>query len=85
LPSAPAEALSKLLEGRGVEGKGRITSSSDGLRTLRNGIKYFAVEVSSEDGTQYGISAYGEEAIELFAVATSKYKTQNRPVPLVRV
>lgn len=85
MPSAPGEALSKLLEGKGVEGKGRITSSSDGLRTMRNGIKYFAVEVSFEDGTQYGISAYGDEAIELFAIATGKYKTQNRPVPLVTV
>jgi hypothetical protein len=30
-----------------------------------NGIEYCAVEITCDDGTQYGIQAHGEEAIEL--------------------
>jgi hypothetical protein len=39
---------------------------------MSNGIKYFSVEVSFEDGVQYGITAYDEEAVELYEVATGK-------------
>lgn len=87
--SGPAEALTKLLRGDGFEGKGRITSPSWGIKTLRNGIKYFSVEVSFEDGVQYGISAYDDEATDLYIVATGRYmlreKTESRPIPLVTV
>lgn len=87
--SGPAEALTRLLRGEGVEGKGRITSPSWGIKMLRNGIKYFSVEVSFEDGVQYGISAYDEEATDLYMVAMGRYKSQEktgaRPIPLVAV
>jgi len=51
---------------------------------LANGIKYFAVEVTAEDGVQYGISAYDEEAEELYTLANAKSTSQVTPsVPLV--
>jgi hypothetical protein len=42
---------------------------SHGITYLANGIKYFAVEVTSESGVQYGIPGYDEEAEELYRVA----------------
>lgn len=85
----PAEALTKLLRGEGVEGRGRITSSSGGIKLLRNGIRYFSVEVSCEDGVHYGISAYDEEAVELYTVAKDRYvsheKSEGHAIPLVTV
>ncbi len=42
-----------------------ITRSSGAVSMLTNGIPYFFVEVTCKDGSQYGIPAYGEEAIEL--------------------
>jgi hypothetical protein len=42
-----------------------------GIIRLKNGVKYFQVEVTSVDGAQYGISAYNEEAEELYRVARS--------------
>ncbi len=42
-----------------------------GIVSVRaNGIPYFFVEVTCQDGSQYGIPAYGEEAIELHREAT---------------
>jgi hypothetical protein len=32
---------------------------------MTDGIEYYAVEVTCKDSTQYGIQAYGQEAIEL--------------------
>jgi hypothetical protein len=49
---------------------GRITGSSSAVSILTNGLPYFFVEVTWEDGSQYGIPAYGEEAIELHKEAT---------------
>lgn len=83
--SGPAEALTKLLLGEGVEGKGRITSSTGSIKTMRNGIKYFSVEVTFEDGVQYGISAYDEEAEELYKVAEGSYMLEGHSIPLVMV
>ena len=37
----------------------------NGLSVLANGLPYFYVEVTSDNGSQFGIPAYGEEAIEL--------------------
>ncbi len=45
----------------------------------RERIEYFAVEVTSEAGSQYGISAYGEEAKELCRVATAR----NTEMPMI--
>lgn len=49
---------------------GSITRSSRVVSVLTNGIPYFFVEVTCQDGSQYGIQAYGEEAIELHKEAT---------------
>jgi hypothetical protein len=35
---------------------------------MTNGIEYCAVEVTCDGNVQYGIQAYGEEAIELHLV-----------------
>jgi hypothetical protein len=45
--------------------KGRITKYLPRLKTLYNGLEYFFVEVTCDDGSQYGIEAYGEEAVSL--------------------
>jgi hypothetical protein len=33
---------------------------------MRNGLEYCFIEVTCDDGTQYGIQTYGEEAKELY-------------------
>ena len=50
---------------------GSITKSSGVVLVLTNGIPYFFVEVTCQGGSQYGIPAYGGEAIELHKEATS--------------
>lgn len=49
---------------------GSITKCSSAVSVLTNGMPYFFVEVTCQDGSQYGIPAYGEEAIELCREAT---------------
>jgi len=44
---------------------GRITKSHSAISVLSNGLPYFYVEVTGENGSQFGIPAYGDEAIEL--------------------
>ena len=51
----------RLLHSRG----GRITKSPSGLSVLLNGLPYYYVEVTGDNGSQFGIPAYGDEAIEL--------------------
>jgi hypothetical protein len=51
----------RLLQSRG----GRITKSPNALSVLSNGLPYFYVEVTGENGSEFGIPAYGDEAIEL--------------------
>jgi len=81
---SPADALSRLLEDeRGYTGL-KITGMKQDIVRLANGIKYFAVEVTAEDGVQYGISVYDEEAEELHTLATAKSTSQvSASVPLV--
>ncbi len=43
-----------------------ITKKSQNISHMRNGIEYCSVEVSCDDGSQYGIQAYGDEAIDLY-------------------
>ena len=45
---------------------GRITRSTEEIVTLANGIPYCFAEVTCDTGSQFGISAYGDEAAELF-------------------
>ena len=49
-----------------TSGGGRITKYSDTITKMNNGIYYYCVEVTSKDGIQYGIPAFGEEAISLY-------------------
>ncbi len=51
----------RLLQSNG----GRITKSPSGVSILSNGLPYFYVEVTGKNGSQFGIPAYGDEAIEL--------------------
>ncbi|MGB8163687.1 MAG: hypothetical protein WCF14_01640 [Nitrososphaeraceae archaeon] len=50
-----------LLRSRG----GRITKTPSGLSVLSNGLPYYYVEVTGDIGSQFGIPAFGDEAIEL--------------------
>jgi hypothetical protein len=51
----------RLLHSRG----GKVTKMPSGLSVLSNGLPYFYVEVTGDNGSQFGIPAYGDEAIEL--------------------
>ena len=50
----------RLLRSRG----GKVTKMATDLSVLSNGLPYFYVEVTGNNGSQFGIPAYGEEAIE---------------------
>ena len=45
---------------------GKITRHPENLRKLDNDVEHYFVEVTSRDGIQYGLQAYGEEAISLY-------------------
>ena len=45
---------------------GKITKYHEKLRILDNGVEHYFVEVTSSDGIQYGLQAYGKEAVLLF-------------------
>jgi hypothetical protein len=45
---------------------GKITRYPQRLRILDNGVEHYFVEVTCDDGIQYGLQAYGEEAIALY-------------------
>jgi hypothetical protein len=45
---------------------GKITRHHEKLRTLDNGVEHYFVEVTCNSGIQYGLQAYGEEAVSLF-------------------
>jgi hypothetical protein len=73
--SSATEALKGLMAGTAaeLEEKGlecqitKLISPSSGQ--LSNGIDYCFVEVTCENGVQYGIPAYGKEAEELYRLA----------------
>ena len=44
---------------------GIITRYPQRLRILDNGVEHYFVEVTCDDGVQFGLQAYGEEAIAL--------------------
>jgi hypothetical protein len=52
----------RLLRSRG----GRVTKMPSDLSVLSNGVPYFYVEVTGDNGSQFGIPAYGDEAIDLY-------------------
>ena len=43
-----------------------ITKKSQNICHVINGIEYCSVEVTCDNGSQYGIQAFGDEAIELY-------------------
>ena len=45
---------------------GKITRYPERLRILDNGVEHYFVIVTCEDGIQYGLQAFGEEAIALY-------------------
>lgn len=49
-----------------IRENGKITRYPERLRILDNGVEHYFVEVTCEDGLQYGLQAYGEEAIALY-------------------
>jgi hypothetical protein len=51
----------------------RITKIPQVIPHMINGIEYCAIEITCDDGPQYGIQAYGEEAIELHKEALRHY------------
>ena len=46
-----------------------ITKPPQRISYMRNGIEYCFVEVTCDNGTQYGLQAYGKEATELYKEA----------------
>ena len=46
-----------------------ITEITANLSHLTNGVEFSFVEVTCNDGMQYGLQAYGKEAIELNRIA----------------
>lgn len=62
------EAFEEVVSGKEEGNLGSICRliriSKDNV-TLGNGMKYCSVEITCSNGIQYGIEAFGEEAIEL--------------------
>lgn len=48
-----------------LQGSNDITDISTSLAVLENGIEYTFVEVTCGDGVQYGLQAFGNEALAL--------------------
>lgn len=48
-----------------LRGSCEITDITSSLSHLANGIEYSFVEITCSDGIQYGLQAYGNEALEL--------------------
>ncbi len=46
-----------------------VTEISTGLSYLANGIQYSFAEITCSDNVQYGLLAYGDEALELNRIA----------------
>src|SRR5919106_6157898 len=53
-----------------------ITKISQNISHLSNGIEYCLIEITCDDGIQYGIRAYGEEAATLHREAFRHYHHQ---------
>jgi hypothetical protein len=49
-----------------------ITKLSHSVSHLKNGIEYCLVEVTCDDGEQYGIQAFGREAVQLHEEALNR-------------
>lgn len=60
----------------------QITEISTSLSHLINGIEYSFVEITCSNGIQYGLQAYGQEALELNRVALENISKKQIP-PMV--
>jgi hypothetical protein len=56
-----------------------ITEISASLSHLSNGVEYSFVEITCDDGVQYGLQAYGKEALELNRVALENTSKEQKP------
>lgn len=63
LPSEPSQSSSRSC---------RVTKLSHSVSHLENGIEYCLVEVTCDDGEQYGIQAFGREAVRLHKEALER-------------
>ena len=61
----------------------KITEISTSLAVLENGIEYSFVEVTCSGGMQYGLQAYGNEALALNKAAHEIIPKDQEPVMLV--
>ena len=65
--------------------KCRISKVFENISYLINGVEYCFVEVTCNDTMQYGLQAYGDEAIELHKEAlkhSSKEKEEGISIPV---
>ena len=69
LPSEPNERSSRVC---------RITKLSHSVSRLENGIEYCLVEVTCNNGEQYGIQAFGGEAVQLHKEALRQSRALRR-------
>jgi hypothetical protein len=63
--------------GKGIHCK--ITRTPQSITYMRNGLEYCFIEVTCDDGAQYGIQTYGEEAKELYKEAHRCFMCGNTP------
>jgi len=62
--SYATDSLQQLLQLR--SNGGSITSFARRVSTIANGLPYYFVEVTSQNGSQYAIQAYGDKATKLY-------------------
>ncbi|MPZ08318.1 MAG: hypothetical protein GEU26_18210 [Nitrososphaeraceae archaeon] len=63
--------------------KSRVTQVSENVAYLANGVAYSFIEVTSDDGIQYGLPAYGEESLELNRIAHDYLSKQEEEKALI--
>ena len=87
--SSSIHALKHLLSmSRTSSYKCHISKVSENISHLVNGAEYSFVEVTCNDGIQYSLQAYGEEAIELHKEAlrySSKEKEEGISIPVSNI
>ncbi|MCI0562967.1 MAG: hypothetical protein MN733_31200 [Nitrososphaera sp.] len=82
------DAFEEVMSGREDGSLGsvcRIKRISKDNTRLENGIEYCFVEIACGNGIQYGIEAFGEEALEIRRRASkiSSYRTLSHVIPLI--
>jgi hypothetical protein len=69
LSTTSTEYASSIHALRDLLGSYQITEMHSSLSRLFNGVEYSFVEITCDDGMQYGLQAYGKEALELNRIA----------------